>query len=230
VAGPGSYQPWRDGRYVKVAVLSSGGKDSSAAIWWAQCKGWDVTHLVTVLVVGDDSFMFQIPGTSLVEKQAELCGCSWLSVPTKGIEEEEVEDLKNALLNLNIDGIVSGALRSDYQKTRLERMCEELKIKSFTPLWHQSSESHMDNLVSNGFEVMITGVSTEGLGKEWLGRIVNENNLKELKANAAKYRFHVDGEGGEYETLVIAGPHMNGRIELDYEIHWDGVRGHLSFN
>ena len=71
---------------MKVAVLSSGGKDSSAAIWWAQCKGWDLTHLVTVIVEGDDSWMFQIPGVSLVERQAALCNCGWLSVKTKGVQ------------------------------------------------------------------------------------------------------------------------------------------------
>ena len=214
---------------MKVAVLSSGGKDSSAAIWWAQCKGWEVTHLVTMLVKGNDSWMFQIPGTNLVEQQAKLCACSWLGVDTDGVPELEVNDLRDALSDLEIDGIVSGALRSDYQKTRLERMCEDLGIKSFTPLWHQSSESHMDNLVVNGFKVMITGVSSDGMQKEWLGRILDEGSLSELKKLASKYRFHVDGEGGEYETLVVAGPHMVGELQLDFEIHWDGKRGHLLF-
>ena len=214
---------------MKVAVLSSGGKDSSAAIWWAQCKGWEVTHLVTMLVEGSDSWMFQIPGTELVKHQAELCGCEWLPVKTEGVAEHEVDDLRNALEKLNIDGIVSGALRSDYQKTRLERMSEELGIKSFTPLWHQSSKMHMDGLISNGFKVMITGVSCDGLSKEWLGQVLDEESLNKLSMLAAKYRFHVDGEGGEYETLVIAGPHMNGEITLPYVKHWDGIRGHLTF-
>ena len=52
---------------MKVAVLSSGGKDSNAALWWAQCKGWEVSKLVTMIVTGEDSWMFQVPGTSLVE-------------------------------------------------------------------------------------------------------------------------------------------------------------------
>lgn len=185
--------------------------------------------MVTMLVKGDDSWMFQIPGTHLVEQQAELCSCSWLGIETEGVAELEVDDLKSTLSDLQIDGIVSGALRSDYQKTRLERMCEDLGIKSFTPLWHQSSESHMDNLVENGFKVMITGVSSDGLGEEWLGCILDESSLHKLKKLASKYRFHVDGEGGEYETLVVAGPHMKGELVLDYDIHWDGVRGHLEF-
>ena len=152
-----------------------------------------------------------------------------MGVETEGIAEQEVEDLKSALTGLKIDGIVSGALRSDYQKTRLERMCEDLGIKSFTPLWHQSSDFHMSNLVANGFKVMITGVSTEGLDSDWLGCILDEDSLQKLSLIASKYRFHVDGEGGEYETLVVAGPHMTGELKIDFVKHWDGVRGHLSF-
>ena len=212
-----------------MAVLSSGGKDSSAAIWWTQCKGWDITHLVTMIVEGNDSWMFQIPGTSLVEEQAKLFDYDWLPVITQGFQEEEISDLENALSQLKIDGIVSGAIRSDYQKSRLERMCERLDIKSFTPLWHQSSDSHMDGLVSNGFKVMITGVSSEGLTDEWLGHILTTESLLRLKSLAAKYRFNFDGEGGEYETLVVAGPHMKGSLDLGYKKEWDGVRGHLVF-
>ena len=87
----------------------------------------------------------------------------------------------------------------------------------------------MDNLVANGFKVMITGVSSEGLGEEWLGCVLDKSSLDNLKKLSSKYRFHVDGEGGEYETLVVAGPHMKGKLKLDFDIHWDGVRGHLDF-
>jgi ABC transporter with metal-binding/Fe-S-binding domain ATP-binding protein len=182
-----------------------------------------------MIVEGSDSWMFQIPGTSMVEEQAKLCNCDWLAVKTQGIQEEEISDLESALATLDIDGIVSGAIRSDYQKTRLERMCERLGINSFTPLWHQSSESHMNGLVSNGFKVMITGISSEGLTEEWLGHVLTDESLLKLKSLASKYRFNVDGEGGEYETLVVAGPHMKGALDLQYKIEWDGIRGHLIF-
>ena len=54
---------------MRVAVLSSGGKDSAAAWWWALCQGWTIDSLVTVRVLGDDSPMFQLPSTHLVERQ-----------------------------------------------------------------------------------------------------------------------------------------------------------------
>jgi len=212
---------------MRVAVLSSGGKDSSAAYWWAICKGWDVAYLVTVTITGGDSHMFQVPGVAAVQYQAQLSGITWINVESEGIQEEEIDDLQSALEMLDIDGIVSGALRSDYQKSRLERMCQKLDIISWTPLWHQSSLEHMRNLVDNGFGIMLTGVSTEGMGEEWLGHTLSKESLTKLEQLSQKYRFNVDGEGGEYETLVLFGPHMDGKLEVEYQTHWDGVRGHI---
>jgi diphthine-ammonia ligase len=216
--------------FMRVAILSSGGKDSSAAWWWAKCKGWDIDCLVTVLITGNDSWMFQIPGTSIVEKQAELAGLDWLSVESEGIQEQEILDLENKLRDLNIDGLVSGAIRSDYQKSRIERMCERLGIKSWTPLWHQSSLGHMRGLVSNGFEVMITSVACEGLTEKWIGHILTNDSLAEMEELSSKYRFNVDGEGGEYETLVVSGPHFHGSLEISGEPSWDGRRGELKID
>ena len=73
-----------------------------------------MTALVTVNITGDDSWMFQIPGTHLVEHQANLANVPWLQVDTKGIQEEEISDLEAALSSLKIDGIVSGALPVSY--------------------------------------------------------------------------------------------------------------------
>lgn len=215
---------------MRVAVLSSGGKDSAAAWWWAQCKGWEVTALVTVNITGDDSWMFQIPGTHLVEHQARLAGVPWIQVDTPGVQEEEITDLENAIAGLEIDGIVSGALRSDYQKSRLERMSERLGIRSWTPLWHQDSLEHMKGLVDHGFEVMLTSVSCEGLDSTWIGKVLTAESLLELQKKSERFRFNVDGEGGEYETFVIAGPHLPGRLDVDGTIKWEGNRGEFEFS
>ena len=212
---------------MRVVILSSGGKDSAAAFWWAQCRGWNVTHLVTVRIKGADSMMFQLPGTDLVEYQAKLAGVEWLAVESEGIAEQEVEDLEMRLKELDFDGLVCGALRSDYQKSRIERMCQRIGVKSFTPLWHQDAYSHLSGMVENGFEIMITGVSAEGLGVEWLGHVITTDSLLDLKKLSQKYRFNIDGEGGEYESIVVAGPHHKGRLLLENKPVWDGVRGHL---
>ena len=215
---------------MRVAILSSGGKDSAAAWWWAMCRGWDVTNLVTMLVDSDNSMMFQIPGTRIVEYQAKLADVSWLPITTNGVEGHEIKDLERGLSKLTIDGLVCGAIRSDYQKSRIEMMCERLGINSYTPLWHQSALTHVTGLVEHGFGVIITSVSCDGLDDNWLGRVIDSKCINELINLSNKYRFNVDGEGGEYETLVVSGPHMDGNISVEGNKKWQGNRGYFEIS
>ena len=124
-----------------------------------------------------------------------------------------------------IQGLVVGAIRSDYQKTRIEQMCSRLNIKSFTPLWHNDGRTHMRELVSHGHQIMITSVTTDGLGEEWVGRILSHTDVAELENCAVKHRFNVDGEGGEFETAILDAPWMNSSIKTQHTIHWTGRRG-----
>ena len=191
---------------MRIAVLSSGGKDSSAAWWWAMCRGWDIAAIVTVDIQDGDSHMFQVPSTNWVERQARLANVLWVNVPASGSVEDEILSLEEALAKLDIDGIVSGALRSDFQKQRLECMSQRLNIHSFSPLWHQSPFDHLSGMVEAGFQIMLTSVSCEGLDHTWLGHVLSESSLAKLHALSEQHRFNVDGEGGEYETFVLGGP------------------------
>ena len=240
---------------MRVAILASGGKDSTYATWWAGLQGWEVVSLVTVLVRGEDSMMFQLQNSWIAGLQASSMGTPWKPVFSNGEEEREVDDLEMAIRGekkpsvtledywpegvdvpenldihtgpLEIDGIVVGALRSDYQKTRIEMMCERLGVRSFCPLWHKDPFDHMESLVVHGFEVVFTSVSTDGMDERWVGRILDSDSLEMLASISKEYRFNLDGEGGEYETIVIGAPHMRRKILLDGETIWDGPRGVL---
>jgi diphthamide synthase (EF-2-diphthine--ammonia ligase) len=65
---------------------------------------------------------------------------------------------------------------------------------------------------------------------EWLGRRLGMDNLGELEELSKRFRFNVDGEGGEFETLVLGAPHMDCDIEITMEPVWNGSRGHLKVN
>ena len=235
-----------------MAVLCSGGKDSTYATWWALMRGWDVRALVTLCVTGDDSMMFQKGGVCVAGLQSASSKIPWLPIVTDGIEEEEMLDLQRGLSGmsdptedfnlfwpdnwdsegivlhegaLEIDALVSGALRSDYQKTRIERMCSNIGIKSFSPLWHHSPNEHIRSLPRLGFDVRISSVTSDGLDSEWIGRKLGVSEVEELIGISSKFRFNADGEGGEYETLVLGSPHMEKKIILDGEMSWQRGRG-----
>ena len=214
-------------------------------------KGWEIVASCTVLVDSDDSLMFQTDSSWISGLQSTAMGVPWIPVVTSGEPESEVYELLQGLddgvrrgqveewfnkrdltppefitkIDDSWDGLVVGALRSDYQKTRLERMCSDLGVSVHLPLWHHDGRRHMNDLISHGFKIMIVSVSSDGLDSSWLGKILDYSSLEDLISLSDKHRFHPDGEGGEFETLVVGAPNMNGRIQLEGECRWDGRRG-----
>src|SRR4030042_2924535 len=108
---------------MKVAALFSGGKDSTYAIYIAQQYGWNVTNLVTIISENKDSWMYHTLNIHLTEKQAESMNIPLVKKVTKGEKEKELDDLEEILKDLDIDGVISGALASEYQRTRIEKIC-----------------------------------------------------------------------------------------------------------
>ena len=168
---------------------------------------------------------FQVPSTQWVKQQAELAQIDWINVSASGTVEDEINALELALSDLKIDAIVSGALRSDFQKQRLECMCQRLNIHSFTPLWHQTPIEHLRGMIDAGFEIMLTSVSCEGLNHDWLGHVLTSSSLEDLHALSVQHRFNVDGEGGEYETSVLGGPIWPKSLHVEGEKHHTASRG-----
>ena len=154
---------------MKVAALFSGGKDSVFAIYIAKQWGWDISHLVTIHPKKQDSWMFHSVNIHLTEKLAEAIDIPLIKKQTKGEKEEELKDLKEILKNLNIDGVISGAIASEYQRTRIEKICHELDIKSFAPIWHKNQELILREQVNAGFKIIIVGVFAYGFDETWLG-------------------------------------------------------------
>ncbi len=219
----------RLGPFMRVIILSSGGKDSALAAWWAICKGWDITCMITIKVSGDDSWMFQLNGTEVAELQAKAIGCDWRCITVSGEQEVEVKQLEYSLSQMQgeYDALISGALASEYQRRRIELMAERLGVISYTPLWHNDSLQHMRELVECGIEMMLVSVSCEGLDEDFLGRQIDAQLLARMERIAHEYRFSIDGEGGEFETIITAGPHMKRKIEITGTKDWKGSHGNF---
>jgi ABC transporter with metal-binding/Fe-S-binding domain ATP-binding protein len=200
---------------MKVASLFSGGKDSIFAIYIAQQWGWEVTNLITLQPRNTSSWMFHSINIHLTEKIAKAINMPLIKKITKGEKEEELNDLKHILKKLPIEGVISGAIASEYQRTRIEKICNELNLKSFTPLWHKNQELIVRNQINAGFKIALVGIYAEGFDKSWLGKIMNEELILKLKQLRKKYLINIAGEGGEYETLVLDGPIFKKKLVID---------------
>ncbi|HID72538.1 TPA: diphthine--ammonia ligase [Candidatus Micrarchaeota archaeon] len=199
---------------MRLAVLFSGGKDSVFAAFWAMQQGFEPV-LVTA-VPEEYSMMFHHPNVQLAARQAEEMGLEHSFV--KVGEDDWHDKLKAELQKLGADGIVTGAIASEYQRWRIEELAEDLGIPAYSPLWHKQDELYHEML--EYLEVYISAVSAEGLGEEWLGRRLNE-----LAENPPK-NIHPFLEGGEGETFVADAPFFKSPIRVkEWKKSWDGVRG-----
>jgi ABC transporter with metal-binding/Fe-S-binding domain ATP-binding protein len=200
---------------MKVAALFSGGKDSVFSIYIAKQWGWDISHLVTVYPENKDSWMFHSINIHLTEKLSEAINIPLIRKQTKGKKEEELNDLKEILEDLDINGVISGAIASEYQRTRIEKICHEIGIKSFTPIWHKNQELILREQINAGFEIIIVGVFAYGFDETWLGKTINGKTINDIQQLKKKYSINTAGEGGEFETLTLNGPMFRKKLILD---------------
>ncbi len=210
---------------MKLAALISGGKDSSFAIYRALKEGHIVTDLVTIVPENEDSYMFHSANIHLTGLISEACGIPLTSVASSGEKENELDDLKEALSRVNVEGVAVGAIASEYQASRVQRICEELGIIMYAPLWHNEPESLLREMTGL-MDIRIVKVAAGGMDGSWLGRRFDEKLIEDLLALNRKYRVHIAGEGGEYETLVLDAPYYKKRINLiETENVWRGDHG-----
>ncbi len=199
---------------MRVAALISGGKDSALALYRSLKESWDVKFLVAMMPSREDSWMFHYPNIGLTSLFAEAAGIPLVKGETSGVKEEELEDLKRVLAKLDVEGVVSGAVASQYQKQRIQRVCEELSLRSITPLWECEPLDLLKELIRLKFETIITGAYAQGFTEEWLGRHIDKETISALLNLHRKHDISIIGEGGEYETLVLNAPFFKKKIKV----------------
>jgi ABC transporter with metal-binding/Fe-S-binding domain ATP-binding protein len=211
---------------MRVAGLFSGGKDSTYASRLIQVKGLTLSHLVSVKPRNPESYMFHTVNLKITPLQAKSWGIPLVEVESLGRKEEEINDLKEALSVLDIDGVVSGAIASNYQRTRVDSVCSELGLKHFSPLWQRERASLIREMLDNGMKIIFSAVAALGLDDSWLGKQIDENVLLGLVKLNRDFGIDVSGEGGEYESLVLDAPWFDNEIEVtDAEKTWNVSSG-----
>ena len=213
---------------MRVAVLATGGKDSALALYKVLNEDHEVKYLVSMIPLREDSWMFHYPNIRLVDLFAEAAEIQLVKAETLAVKEREVEDLKRLIEGIDVDAIVSGAVASNYQKSRIEKICEQLRLKCIAPLWHENSLNILKEILDLKFEVIITGVYAYGFSEEWLGRKIDEASIKALIELNKQYGVSLVGEGGEYETLVLDAPFFKKRIKIvEAEKIWKNQNGYF---
>ena len=216
---------------MNLAVLFSGGKDSYLALQYAS-KEHEIGCLLTLDSKKEDSWMFHTPAIEWTKLQAEAMGFNHLIKKTSGIKEKELGDLKTvikfAISKYSIEGIVTGALASVYQSTRIQKICNELDLWCFNPLWQMPQMVLLQKLLSSNIESIITGVAAEPFDDSWFGRSIDSECITNLVTLESSHRINPAGEGGEIESFVVNAPLFNKSINISkYKKHYSNYSGHL---
>jgi len=201
----------RDKPNNRILGLTSGGKDSCAAIYRLKRRNNQIVALLNIRSDNKQSYMFDVKkGKDAIQKQAKALKTPLIIQRTPGEKEKELKDLQKGIQKAkkkyNVEGIVTGAIASTYQRDRVDKIAEETGLKTFAPLWQENPQNYMRWLIREGFKIKITDVAARGLTEEWIGKTLDQNNIEKLLDLSDKYRFNPAGEGGEFETLVIEMP------------------------
>lgn len=202
---------------MKLGALFSGGKDSTFALYKAK-ENNEIVCLISVFSENPESYMFHTPNIHLVKMQAQTLGIPLMLSKTRGIKEDELKDLKKAIekakKKYKIEGIVTGAVASNYQRERIQKICDDFGLKCVNPLWMQNQVELLNEIIDSGFKVIISGVFAYPLDEKWLGRQLDKTIVEQLSELQKKYQINPSGEGGEIETTVLDCPLFKKKIRI----------------
>jgi diphthine-ammonia ligase len=206
------------GKNKKLGALLSTGKDSLLALHVMDRMQYTISCCITIESTNVDSYMFHTPGVHLASLQADALGIPLITAQTAGEKETELEALETALKEAidtyQIEGVIAGALASQYQRERIEAVCDRLGLTVFSPLWQMDQLKELNMLLSEGYTVIFTKVAAEGLDASWLGATLDKSRVEKLRKLHEQFGVHPAGEGGEYESLVLDAPLFKKKLVL----------------
>lgn len=216
---------------MKLASLFSGGKDSTYSIYLAKKQGHEVKCLISVFPKSSESHLLHHPNIKWTKLQSESMKIPQMKIDSKSDDISNELNLMKKILSsakteYSIEGVVHGGIKSKFQKNNFEKICIELGLEPFSPLWDSDPEQYMKDLLNSHFNFILTSVSSDGLNDSWLGKIFNLEDLEHLKKLSKKFQFNLNFEGGEAESFVIDCPLFSKPIKIEKgEKFWDGYRG-----
>ncbi|WHY64915.1 diphthine--ammonia ligase [Neobacillus sp. SuZ13] len=199
----------------RIALSWSGGKDCCMALDTLLSQGFEVVCLVTTVPKelgrtfghGERTELIKLQGESL-NIPVHFIECTYESYTSQFVKA--VQYLKN---QFNVKGIAYGDLYLDEHREWGEKVAAAADVEALYPLWMNKAEAlqSLGRFVQSGYEAIVIRVRENVLDDSWLGRMVNENFLRDVQ----KTTICPMGEAGEYHTFVYDGPLFSKRIQLE---------------
>ena len=220
-----------------VAILYSGGKDSTFAIQHSRDRGWNIKYLISVKPTRKDCFLFHFATVEQTRELAKMLGIPHFYVKCRVADPVKEANIVREIVEKNqkkmrVDAVVLGG--TGLQETQLKSIQNALSSLKVDAFASHSGEDHdlvMEQMLDKGYEIIITQIASEGL-KDWLGKKITKENFPQLKKDSIKYGFHIGFEGGYADTLVTDCPLFSKQMVIDDMsiIYEDKYCGHVVVN
>ncbi len=193
--------------------------------------GHDVPCLISIHPFNDESLLYHHPNNFLFKKISKAIEIPIIERYCNNISKDhEIDQLyssiEQSINQYSIEGIIHGSILSRFQLDIFQKICTDLDITLYSPIWNIEPLKYYNELINSGFEILIIRVAAQGLDKNWLGKTIDRKNYEELRKYSERFKFNITFEGGEAETLVLNCPIYKHRLKIvKASIQWDGIRG-----
>ena len=200
---------------IKVVMNWSSGKDAALAYYLlTQDTRYKVTHLLTTINSEHDRIFMHGIRENLLEMQAQRMSMPLLKIKLPASPDDSLykQAMHDTLTNLKAQGITAAAYGDIFLedlKVYREQQLSQVGITGIFPLWKKDTRELVHMVENSGIEAIIVCVNEEFLGKEFLGRKINAEFLKNLPANVDPC-----GENGEFHTFVYNAPFFSAPIPI----------------
>ena len=200
---------------MNVAILYSGGKDSTYAIEYCQNRNWNIKYLISIKPNRTDCYLYHFATVELTKELAKILGYKHFYLNCEVADpEKEALIVKNLVKDNKVDALVLGGVGlQETQLRSLQKALMPLCVEVFASHAGEDPEKVFRKILEKGYKILITQVATDG-GKKWLGKEISSSNFEEFKKDSINYGFHILFEGGYMDSLVIDGPIFNKRLEI----------------
>ncbi len=221
----------------KTIALFSGGKDSFYAIRKVLENG-SLDLLVSISSNSGDTQLHAGPEANreIRKQQLEGIGLSYREIVVnseRGYLHHLFKGLQDIVRRENVGYLVTGDLWHPYTGGIGDMLAGALDVELVRPARdscpsRDHSMKYMSEVLESAIKAVIVSVRDGDLPREFIGREIDYGFLQELERRG----IDVAGEGGEYQSLVIASPIMTGCIVIsDYSIELvNGKNGREKFH
>jgi len=196
-----------------AAMLWTGGKDSSMALYEAVQNGYCVHSLVTFAPMKAN---FLAHPLDFIKMQADALALPhYVLLVDEPFEKSYEASLGKLRDEMGIDSVITGDIAEvSGNPNWIRERSRPVGISVHAPLWGWDRSSLLQQLLDKGFKACISCVYRNWLSENWIGRELNDSAIAELHMIRDRTGLDLCGEEGEYHTLVVDGPQFNRAIDI----------------